>query len=476
MAQRITPRAEDFSQWYSDVITHAKLADYSPVRGCMVLRPQGYAIWEVVQRELDKRFKETGHKNAYFPMFIPESFINKEKDHVEGFAPQLAVVTHGGGKKLEEPLVVRPTSETIINAMYSKWISSYRDLPVLINQWANVVRWEMRTKPFLRTMEFLWQEGHTCHETEDEAKKETFKMLDIYKQFLMNIFAIPVVPGEKTPSEKFAGAEQTFCLELMMQDKKALQGCTSHYFGTKFAKAFDIKFQDRNGQLQYVYQTSWGLTTRVIGALIMTHSDDQGLVLPPKAAPTQVMIVPITQKNKDNSEVLEACRKIQATMRGVGITVDIDDREGQSAGYKFNEWEVAGIPLRVEVGPRDLANQICVFAPRVGEKMQVNLSEIAIKTPQALDSLQKLLYDRAAKFLESNTHLEDDYSKFKERVETESGFYQMHWCGSDKCETQVKEETKATIRCIPFAQIKEPGKCIYCHGQSNGRVIFARNY
>lgn len=476
MAQRITPRNEDFSQWYSDVITHAKLADYSPVRGCMVLRPQGYALWEVVQRELDRRFKETGHKNAYFPMFIPESFINKEKDHVEGFAPQLAVVTHGGGKKLEEPLVVRPTSETIINAMYSKWISSYRDLPVLINQWANVVRWEMRTKPFLRTMEFLWQEGHTCHETEDEARKETFKMLDIYKQFLMNIFAIPVVPGEKTPSEKFAGAEQTFCLELMMQDKKALQGCTSHYFGNKFAKAFDIKFQDRNGQLQYVYQTSWGLTTRVIGALIMTHSDDQGLVIPPKAAPTQVMIVPITQKNKDNSEVLKACAHIQSTMRSVGISVDIDDREGQSAGYKFNEWEVAGIPLRVEVGPRDLASGICVFAPRVGEKLQVKLEEIATKTPEVLEDLQKRLYDRAAKFLETNTHLENEYKKFQERVEAEGGFYQMHWCGDAKCESQVKEETKATIRCVPFAQIKEVGSCIYCKAPSQGRVIFARSY
>jgi prolyl-tRNA synthetase len=325
-------------------------------------------------------------------------------------------------------------------------------------------------------MEFLWQEGHTCHETEDEAKKETFRMLDIYKQFLMNIFAIPVVPGEKTPSEKFAGAEQTFCLELMMQDKKALQGCTSHYFGTKFAKAFDIKFQDRNGQLQHVYQTSWGLTTRVIGALIMTHSDDQGLVIPPKAAPTQVMIVPITQKNKDNSQVLEACRNIQSTMKSVGISAEVDDREGQSAGYKFNEWEVAGIPLRVEVGPRDLANQICVFAPRVGEKQQVSLSEIQSKTPEALESLQKLLYDRAAKFLEANTHIENSYSKFQERIETESGFYQMHWCGSDKCEAQVKEETKATIRCIPFTQIKESGKCIYCQSESNGRVIFARSY
>jgi prolyl-tRNA synthetase len=476
MAERITPRSEDFAQWYSDIIIHAKLADYSPVRGCMVLRPAGYALWEVVQRELDKRFKETGHKNAYFPLFIPESFIKKEKDHVEGFAPQLAVVTHGGGKELDEPLIVRPTSETIINAMYSKWISSYRDLPVLINQWANVVRWEMRTKPFLRTTEFLWQEGHTCHETEDEAKKETFRMLDIYRMFLENIFAIPVVPGEKTPSEKFAGAEQTFCLELMMQDKKALQGCTSHYFGTKFAQAFDIKFQDRTGKQQFVYQTSWGLTTRVIGALIMTHSDDQGLVLPPKAAPVQVVIVPIMQKNKDNTEVLSASKKLMEELKGQGVLIELDDRENQSAGYKFAEHEIAGIPLRIEIGPRDLANNICVLASRLGPKTQVKLGDVASEVPKLLDGIQKQLYEKAADFLKKNTFTENDYGKFKERLETEEGFFQMHWCGNAECETKVKEETKATIRCIPFAQIKESGKCIYCSGASAGRVIFARNY
>lgn len=474
MADRITPREQDFAQWYSDIIQHAKLADYSPVRGCMVLRPNGYALWEVLQKDLDRRFKETGHKNAYFPMFIPESFLKKEKEHVEGFAPQLAVVTHGGGKELEEPLIVRPTSETIINHMYAKWINSYRDLPVLINQWANVVRWEMRTKPFLRTLEFLWQEGHTCHETDVEAKKETLKMLDVYQTFLREIFAIPVIPGEKTPSEKFAGALQTYCVEAMMQDKKALQAGTSHYFGTKFAQAFEIKFQDRNGQQQYVHQTSWGVSTRLIGALIMTHSDDQGLVLPPKAAPTPVVIVPILQKNKDNSVVLEAARKIHAEISRK-MVCELDTREDQSAGFKFHEYEVQGIPVRIEIGPRDLAQGICVMARRDGVKTQVKLEDVSRQVDVTLDEFQKALYKKAADTLKANTFLEDDYSKFKERLEA-GGFFQMHWCGKDSCELQVKEETKATIRCVPFDQIKESGKCIYCGGPSGGRVVFARSY
>lgn len=476
MAERITPRSEDFAQWYSDIITHAKLADNSPVRGCMVLRPAGYAIWELVQKKLDERFKETGHQNAYFPLFIPQSFISKEKDHVEGFAPQLAVVTHGGGKELDEPLVVRPTSETIINYMYSKWVKSYRDLPVLLNQWANVVRWEMRTKPFLRTMEFLWQEGHTCHETADDAKKETFRMLDIYNWFFREIFAIPAIPGQKSASEKFAGAEETYSLELMMQDKKALQGCTSHYFGTKFAEAFEIRFQDRTGKMQHVYQTSWGLTTRVIGALIMTHSDDQGLVLPPNAAPIQVVIVPILQKKTDNSQVLEAAKKVQETIKKLGVSVHLDAREEYSAGFKYNEWEIAGIPLRVELGPRDMADGICIVAPRVGEKVKVKLDAIETQIPELMAKLQRHLYDKAAAYLKDNTHLEDDYAKFKTRLESEEGFFQMHWCGSADCEAKVKEETKATIRNIPFDQKKESGKCIYCKKDSSGRVIFARSY
>jgi prolyl-tRNA synthetase len=475
MAERITPREQDFSQWYGDVINHSKLADYSPVRGCMVLRPNGYAIWEVVQEDLNRRFKATGHRNAYFPMFIPESFLKKEKDHVEGFAPQLAVVTHGGGKKLEEPLIVRPTSETIINSMYAKWISSYRDLPVLINQWANVVRWELRTKPFLRTLEFLWQEGHTCHETEDEARRETLKMLDIYQTFMREIFAIPVIPGEKSASEKFAGAQQTYCVEAMMQDKKALQAATSHYFGTRFSEAFEIKFQDRNGQQQFVHQTSWGISTRIIGALIMTHSDDQGLVLPPKAAPTPVVIVPFLQKNKDNSQVMEVCKKFQTEI-SPSYRCELDDRLEHSAGYKFFEWEVQGVPLRIEIGPRDLADNVCILARRDGTKTKVKIDEVVRSLPKSLDEFQIALYEKARKFLEANTHLEDNYDRFKERLDGEAGFYQMHWCGSAECEAKVKEETKATIRCVPFKQIRESGKCLKCGGESTGRVIFARSY
>ena len=475
MAERITPRVEDFSQWYLDVIAQAKLAEQSPVRGCLVLRPNGYSIWEVVQRELDKRFKETGHRNAYFPMFIPESFLAKEKAHVEGFAPQLAVVTHGGGKKLDEPLIIRPTSETIINHMYSKWISSYRDLPVLINQWANVVRWEMRTRPFLRTMEFLWQEGHTCHESDVEARKETLRMLDVYQTFLRDVMAIPVIPGEKTPSEKFAGALQTYCVEAMMQDKKALQVATSHYFGTKFAQAFAIRFQDRNGQLQFVHQTSWGLSTRVIGALIMTHSDDHGLVLPPNVAPTQIVILPILQKGKDNAAVLEAAKKLFDPLKQ-RFSVELDTRDEHSIGYKFHEWELQGVPLRIELGPRDLASGICVFARRDGGKTQVKLEEAVAAVPKALEDFQRTLYQRAADSMRKNMFVEDEYPKFKTLIEGQPGFYEMHWCGKDACEAAVKEETKATIRCVPFQQKKEKGKCIYCSAPSGGRVIFARSY
>jgi len=475
MAERITPRSEDFSKWYLDIIQHAKLADNSAVRGCMVLRPNGYGLWEVVQEDLNRRFKATGHRNAYFPMLIPESFLKKEKDHVEGFAPQLAVVTHGGGKELDEPLIIRPTSETIINSMYSKWIKSYRDLPVLINQWANVVRWEMRTKPFLRTLEFLWQEGHTCHETDVEARKETLKMLDVYQTFAREIFAIPVIPGEKTPSEKFAGAAQTYCIEAMMQDKKALQAATSHYFGTRFAEVFDIKFQDKAGKMQFVHQTSWGISTRIIGALIMTHSDDQGLVLPPKAAPNPVVIVPIIQKKGDNSAVLEVARKVQADL-SKKVNCLLDDREEHSAGYKFNEYEIQGIPVRIEIGPRDLANGIVVIARRDGVKTQVKLEEVVPAVEKTLVEFQSALYEKAAQRLKDNTFIEDNYGKFKELLETQPGFYQMHWCGKDACEAQVKEETKATIRCVPFDQIKESGKCIYCQGPSGGRVIFARSY
>ncbi len=476
MAERITERSKDFSQWYLDIIQHAQLADQSPVRGCLVLRPNGYALWEVVQTELNKAFKATGHRNAYFPMFIPESFLKKEKDHVEGFAPQCAVVTHGGGKELEEPLIVRPTSETIINSMYSKWIQSYRDLPVLINQWANVVRWEMRTRPFLRTTEFLWQEGHTCHETGEEAVQETLKMLEIYRVFMQDVFAIPVVVGMKTASEKFAGAQDTYCLEAMMQDTKALQAATSHYFGTKFAEAFDIKFQSRQGKQEFVHQTSWGMSTRVVGALIMTHSDDQGLVLPPAAAPTKVVIIPFLQKNKDNSQVVEVTKKIQADLNAKGITAHLDDREGQSPGYKFHEWEVQGIPLRIEVGPRDLAENKVGFARRDGVKTPVPLGDVVAAAEKTLAEFQKALLEKATQFLKSNTHSEDDYATFQKHNEEKGGFYHLHWCGKSVCEEKVKQEAKATIRCVPFDQKKEKGACIVCGSESSGRVIFAKNY
>jgi prolyl-tRNA synthetase len=475
MAERITPRSKDFSQWYLDIIQHAQLADQSPVRGCLVLKPNGYALWEVVQRELDRRFKETGHRNAYFPMFIPESFLQKEKDHVEGFAPQCAVVTHGGGKKLDEPLIVRPTSETIINSMYAKWIQSYRDLPVLINQWANVVRWEMRTRPFLRTMEFLWQEGHTCHETAEEAISEMRQMLEIYRSFLADTFAIATVAGEKTPSEKFAGAETTVCIEAMMQDKKALQAATSHYFGDRFARAFAIKFQDRTGKEQFVHQTSWGISTRIIGALIMTHSDDQGLVLPPKAAPTEIVIVPILQKNRDNAAVLEAANRLKADL-SKRFRVHIDLRDSVSAGFKFHEWEVQGVPLRVELGPRDLAEGKVVLAPRVGEKRPFSLDGVVDAAATILDELQSTLLRRSEAFLKANTFEENDYGKFRTLIEERPGFYSMPWCGSATCETQVKEETKATIRCIPFDRKKTPAKCVVCGSPAEGPVLFARSY
>ncbi len=475
MAQRITPRTKDFSQWYLDIIFNANLAEQSPVRGCIIFKPNGYAIWEVIQRYLDNRFKESGHRNAYFPMFIPESFMKKEKEHVEGFSPQFAVVTHGGGKNLEEPLIVRPTSETIINATYSKWIKSYRDLPLLINQWANVVRWEMRTRPFLRTTEFLWQEGHTCHATKEEAMEETLKILKIYEELLNEVLAIPVISGEKTPSEKFAGAERTFSLEAMMQDKKALQAGTSHYFGTRFAQAFDIKYQDENGELKYVHQTSWGVSTRLIGGIIMTHSDDNGLVLPPKVAPLQIVIIPIFQKDFNNSTLAETTHKVYQELKKKFVCFH-DDRDSYSPGYKFNEWEVQGVPLRIELGPKDLKSNQCVFVRRDGKKTNVNMDSILSEAEKTLSNFQNYLFEKAKNTLKENTYLEDDYEKFKDKLESEGGFFKMHWCGNSDCELKIKDETKATIRCIPFETSEEKGKCVFCGNKSIGRVIFARNY
>ena len=474
MAERITPRDKDYSRWYTDVILQAKLADYSPVKGCMVIRPNGYAIWEKIQHILDGMFKATGHVNAYFPLFIPESFMKKEAEHVEGFAPEAAVVTHGGGEELEEPLYVRPTSETIIWSMYKKWIMSYRDLPILINQWANVVRWEMRTRLFLRTTEFLWQEGHTAHATREEAEEETLRILEIYRKFAEEYMAMPVIVGRKTENEKFAGAVNTYSIEAMMQDKKALQAGTSHYLGINFAKAFDVKFQDKDGELKYVHATSWGVSTRLIGALIMTHGDDDGLIIPPRLAPVQIVIVPIW-KEATRATVLEYSERVYAQLKE-RFSVKLDDRDQYKPGYKFAEWELQGVPLRVEIGPRDVENNQLVLARRdTREKVPVALNEMVPKIEALLEDIQQSLFNRALQMRQENTFTLDDYHEFKEVLE-KGAFIRAHWCGSGECELKIKEETKATIRNIPFNEPEEEGKCIYCGKPSSRRVIFARAY
>ena len=473
---RITKRSEDYSRWYTDVIMQAQLADYAPVKGCMVIRPNGYAIWEKIQQVLDGMFKATGHQNAYFPLFIPESFMKKEAEHVEGFAPECAVVTHGGGKKLEEPLYVRPTSETIIWAMYKDWIQSYRDLPLLINQWANVVRWEMRTRLFLRTTEFLWQEGHTAHATEEEAEEEARKILEIYRTFAEEYMAMPVIPGYKTEKEKFAGAVRTYTIEAMMQDRRALQAGTSHNLGQNFAKAFDVTYQDENGEQQYVWATSWGVSTRLIGALIMTHSDDQGLVLPPRLAPLQVVVVPIWRGDEEMERLKEAARKLTRGWEGV-VTFKIDDRENYRPGWKFNEWETRGVPIRVELGPRDLENNQAVLVRRdTGEKISVSQEGILEEIQNLLEDIQRNLFERARQYRDEHTFVVDDYDEFKQKIEEPGGFFKIHWCGSRECEDRLQEETKATIRCIPFDQEKEEGRCLLCGKPSHGRVIAAKAY
>ncbi|MBN1115529.1 MAG: proline--tRNA ligase [Oligoflexia bacterium] len=474
MAERITTRDKDFAQWFVDVIIQAKLADYSPVKGCMVIRPNGYSIWEKIRESLDGMFKETGHVNAYFPMFIPESFLKKEAEHVEGFAPECAVVTHGGGKKLEEPLIVRPTSETIINAMYSKWIQSYRDLPVLINQWANVVRWEMRTRLFLRTTEFLWQEGHTCHETEAEAREETLKMLGVYRKFAEEYMAIPVIYGIKTESEKFAGAVETYSIEMLMQDGKALQGGTSHLLGQNFAKPFNIKFQDRNGKEQYVWQTSWGVSTRLIGALIMVHSDDKGLVIPPRLAPIQCVIVPIFKKNADPGKIKDAAYKLKADLFQRSISVKIDDSEHQSPGFKFHTYEIEGVPVRVEIGPRDLESGTVTIARRdMDSKESVPMDKASDYIVSLMDTIQKDLFQKAKKYLEQNTKTVDSYDRFKKIVD-DGGMFELFWCGGSDCEEKIKNDTKATVRCISTEYREEKGSCICCGKPANRRTHFAK--
>ncbi len=476
MAEKITPRHVDYSRWYTDVVLQAKLADYSPVKGAMVIRPNGYAIWEMIQQNLDRMFKETGHVNAYFPLLIPESFMKKEAEHVEGFSPECAVVTIGGGQKLEEPLYIRPTSETIIWSMYKKWIMSYRDLPILINQWANVLRWELRTRLFLRTSEFLWQEGHTAHATFEEAEEETRRILDIYKTFAEEYLAIPVIPGRKSESEKFAGALHTYSIEAMMQDRKALQAGTSHNLGQNFAKAFDVKYQDKEGNLQYVWATSWGVSTRLVGALIMTHADDNGLVLPPKIAQRQIVIVPIWRGENEKKQVLEYAEGIRRELKSE-FTVILDDRDQYKPGFKFAEWELQGIPIRLEIGPKDLAKNGMVLVRRdLMKKEFIDRNGVLETVRNALQEMQVALLERARKFQEENTFEVDDYAKFKEIIADNGGFVKSHWCGNPDCEAKIKEETKATIRNIPFDRKEEKGKCIICGKESDGRVIFAKAY
>ena len=438
---KLPSRSEDFSEWYNQLVLRAEMADYAPVRGCMIVRPYGWALWENITAALDRRFKATGHVNAAFPLLIPQSFISKEQSHVAGFSPELAVVTHGGGEKLEEPLVVRPTSETIIGHAYAKWIQSYRDLPVLINQWNSVVRWELRTKLFLRTLEFYWQEGHTAHATLAEAEAETRQMVDVYTDFAVKEAAIPVIPGRKSESERFAGADITYSLEAMMGDGKALQFCTSHNLGQNFAKAFEIRYLDQNGQLQYCWTTSWGLSTRVVGAIIMVHGDDQGLILPPRLAPYQVVIVPIYKTDEEKAQVFEVAMKIREQLAKADVRVKMDQREGLSPGFKFNDWEMRGVPLRIEIGPKDVAKGSAVLArrdrPGKEGKSFVSQDGIAASAEQALVEIQKALFDRALAFREANTSEPKNFDEFRAAVE--KGFARSYWCGNAKCEEQIKE-------------------------------------
>ncbi|NTW53222.1 MAG: proline--tRNA ligase [Chlorobaculum sp.] len=481
MADKITSRQQDYSQWYIDLVRSAKLADYSDVRGCMVIRPNGYAIWEKMQAALDGMFKATGHVNAYFPLFIPESFIAKEAEHIEGFAPECAVVTHGGGEELTEKLYVRPTSETIIWSSYKKWIQSYRDLPILINQWANVVRWEMRTRLFLRTTEFLWQEGHTAHATPEEAQEEVIRMINVYRTFAEEYMALPVIVGKKTDSEKFAGADATYCIEAMMQDGKALQAGTSHNLGQNFAKAFDCQFQSKDGVLEYVWATSWGVSTRLIGALIMAHSDDKGLVLPPKLATRQVVIIPILKGNKE--EVRAHARFIARALNHHGIPTFVDDSENNSPGWKFAEYELQGIPVRIELGPRDIEQGKCVAARRdTLEKTELLLDDtLTANIEEILNNIQQNLYDRALQFRQESTIEAKTWEEFKAGVE--KGFVIAHWDGTAETEALIKEETKATIRVLPtdddYRQqynMDEPGTCIRSGNPATQKVVFAKAY
>ena len=493
MSKGLPKRSEDYSLWYNELVKRADLAENSPVRGCMVIKPYGYSIWEKMQAELDRMFKETGHSNAYFPLFIPKSFLSKEASHVEGFAKECAVVTHyrlknaedGSGvivdpeAKLEEELIVRPTSETVIWSTYKNWIQSYRDLPLLVNQWANVVRWEMRTRLFLRTTEFLWQEGHTAHATSDEAMAETVQMMNIYAQFAEEFMALPVVKGKKTESERFAGADETLCIEALMQDGKALQAGTSHFLGQNFAKAFEVKFATKEGGLEYVWGTSWGVSTRLMGALIMAHSDDNGLVLPPKLAPFQVVIVPIYRGEEELAMISVKAKEIMAELRKAGISVKDDDRDTQKPGWKFAEYELKGVPVRIALGPRDLENKTLEIARRdtlTKESFQWEEMPIAQKIGGLLEEIQEGIYQKAFDFRKDNTTEVNSWEEFKQVLEEKAGFLSAHWDGTPETEEKIKELTKATIRCIPLDQLPEQGVCVYSGKPSSGRVLFAKAY
>ncbi|QOV09617.1 proline--tRNA ligase [Viridibacillus arvi] len=468
----VTAMDVDFAQWYTDVVTKADLIDYSSVRGSMIIRPYGYALWDNIKNELDAKLKETGHENVYMPLFIPESLLQKEKDHVEGFAPEVAWVTHGGDEKLQERLVIRPTSETLFCEHYANIIHSYRDLPKLYNQWANVVRWEKTTRPFLRTLEFLWQEGHTAHATQEEAQEETLRMLNVYAQICEEYLAIPVLKGQKTEKEKFAGAESTYTIETLMHDGKALQSGTSHNFGDGFARAFDIKYLDKEGKQQFVHQTSWGFTTRIIGALIMVHGDDRGLVVPPRIAPTQVMIVPIAQHKEG---VLDFAYDLKERLGKVArVNIDASDKK---PGWKFNEYEMKGIPVRLEVGPKDIENNQVVLARRdSGEKVIVKLDELEVKLPAMLEEIQNDLYNKALNHREENTFTVQTFDAFKVQLEEKQGFIKAMWCGDQACEDKIKEETGATSRCMPFEQEHISEACICCSKPAEKMVVWAKAY
>jgi prolyl-tRNA synthetase len=477
----VTPRSEDYSRWYTEVVQKAEMADYSPVKGCMVIRPYGYTLWENIQAALDRRFKDTGHVNAYFPLFIPMSFLQREAEHVEGFAPELAIVTIGGGKELEEPLVVRPTSETIIGHMYSQWVRSYRDLPILINQWGNVVRWEMRTRLFLRTTEFLWQEGHTAHATREEAEEETRRMLDVYADFAINEAAIPVIQGRKSEREKFAGAVDSYTIEAMMGNGWALQSGTSHFLGQNFARAFDIKFLNQNNELDYTWTTSWGVSTRMVGAIIMAHGDDQGLILPPRLAPIQAVIVPIWRKEDERSAVLKLAAQVAGTLKDAGVRVKLDERDELSAGFKFNDWEMRGVPLRIEIGPRDVEQDAVVFARRdlpgkEGKTFGVPVAGVTAAGHDLLATIQAAMLLRATKFRDANTFSAGSYDEFKNVLESKGGFLRVHWAGTSQDEDAIKEETKATVRCYPFDPPEGEGTCFYTGKRTKRVAVFARAY